>query len=358
MQLNLKKINPNFFYAGLVILAFMVWMGTGLFTSNDTAPETSTTAQTETTPTVKTSTISPNNYTRILSLSAQTEARYRSTMSAQTAGRITVLNVENGSAVKKGQHLATIDAAERRTQLLSAKASLAAATKLADSARTLIKDGYISTSILAEREAAEAEAKARVKNINQDLAYTRITAPIDGIIENRRVSVGDLASVGTPLLDIVNREALLLTAFIPQKDRARVTVGQNIDATLITGEKIEGTVDFIATDADTSTRTYKVTMAVDGNRYPIPTGMSANVHIPTETVAAYTIPHSAAILGDDGTLGVMLADDNTAVFKKITILEDTTDALIVTFNTPRNTPLVIITRGQLSLTSGTNITLE
>jgi len=359
-QIKLPKFS-NLFWAFVVLALFVVWMLTGIFNKpNNTTPTPTKTETATSLPNVATSTFTPINYTRQLNLSGQTAARHRATIAAQTSGRIETLNIDNGTEVKQGQHLATINAAARRVDLASAKASLAAATKLAISARKLAAQGYLSQTVLAEREAAEAEAKARVQNIQQDLAYTRITAPINGVIENRRISTGDFASIGTPLFDVVNRTDLLLTVNISQKDRSSVQLGQAISATLISGDTITGVVDFIATDANTSSRTYQVNIAIDGTRHTnVPTGMSAEVYLPTKTVQAYNIPHNVVILGDDGTLGVMQLAADRAQFTPITVLEDSPQALVVTArNNTWQGSVTLITRGQLALVDGAQVTAE
>ncbi len=362
-QIKLPKFS-NLFWALLILVLFIIWMLTGIFSTNSqsqsSAAKTETSqSNTENRPNVAISLFTPINYTRELKFSGQTAARYRATIAAQTSGRIETLNIDNGTEVKKGQHLATINAAARRVDLASAKASLAAATKLATSARKLEAQGYLSQTVLAEREAAEAEAKARVQNIQQDLTYTRITAPINGVIENRRISAGDFASIGNPMFDVVNRTDLLLTVNIPQKDRSSVQLGQEISAKLITGDTITGVVDFIATDANTSSRTYQVNMAINVSQSAIPTGMSAEVYIPAETVQAYNIPHNVAILGDDGQLGVMQLINNRAAFVPITVLEDSPQALVVTAsNNTWQRSVTLITRGQLALVNGAQVTAE
>lgn len=357
MLKNLKQ-SKNMLGAVMVLALFVVWMASGLLTNSKTTPQEDIQATPQAIPaaSVATQVFTPQNYVRHLNLPAQTAARYRAQIAPQTSGRIASIVVENGTQVTQGQTLATLDKAERAVELASAQASLAAARKLATSARTLAKDGYMSQTTLAEREAAEAEAQSRVKNIQQDLAYTTLTAPINGVVENRTASVGDVASIAAPLMDVVNRTDLLLTAQIPQKERNLVKMGQTISATLITGEEVAGVVDFIATNANPQSRTYEVTMAVDGTKYPMPTGMSANVNIPTTSQMAYQIPHSAVVLGADGTLGAMQLVGNTAKFTPLTILQDTPEYLWVT-GLPEG-KATLMTRGQLSVKDGAQVQAE
>lgn len=353
MPASLLSRNPNLKWALVVLGLFVLWMMTGLFPGGEKAETSSEVRPQESMlPQVSITEVAPKPYTLMLNLPAQTAARYKASLTAQTDGRVSVLKVENGMRVTKGQELLTLDAAARRAELASAKAALASAVKLETSARTLAADGFMSQTELAEREASAAAARAQVKTIQQDLAYTHIKAPIDGVVENRAVSVGDVASMGTPLMDIVNREDLLLTANLPQKDRARVQLGQEVRATLITGEEIVGLVDFIATDANSSSRTFRIDMAVDGTRFNMPTGMSADVHIPAEEVSAYAIPHSAAMLNTRGDLGVMVLENGVARFKKIESLEDSPEELLVSGLTGT---VQLITGGHLALTDGAQV---
>ncbi len=125
-------------------------------------------------------------------------------------GWLTGIHFKEGTHITKGQLLYTIDDLPIKTKISAAKASLAEANSRLvkskadyDRVKPLAEMNALSKRELdnafATLEAAKAEvkmAKAQLKNCEIELGYTRITAPISGLIGMSRLHVGDYVSRG------------------------------------------------------------------------------------------------------------------------------------------------------------------
>ncbi|MBZ0272854.1 efflux RND transporter periplasmic adaptor subunit, partial [bacterium] len=135
-------------------------------------------------------------------------ARTRASVSAKILGRLTELNVHEGSEVNKGDIIARIDAADFRAQLQLArssgdrvKAELEQAQRALERARKLRADGFISAQELetiqtrvATLDAGGRESTAEVSLARANLENTVIRAPFDGTVLRKDAEVGEIVS--------------------------------------------------------------------------------------------------------------------------------------------------------------------
>lgn len=353
MITRLRQLPRNTQLALLITVGAILWLLTGVFSGSE-KPQDETAATPL--PNVTLSEIAPQPYTRVVTLVGRSEADVTVHLAAQTAGSVAAIPVQKGDYVTAGTALLKINLNTRMEDLKAAKANLAAERVQVESARKLHTEGFASDTTLAQREAAVANAEQALARIERDIAYTTVQAPLAGIIETKHVEVGDYVQIGTALFELVGQEKFLITGFAAQQDRNLIQVGQSATAKLVNGQEVTGTIRFVATQAEATTRTYRVEMQVDGSQYTIPTGMTATLMIPTQQQLAYSLPHSVLVLADDGTLGVMQAINGKAKFQQVTLLQDTADGVWVE-GLPEN-GVTLITRGQAAVQDGTLLTQQ
>jgi len=121
----------------------------------------------------------------------------------------------------------------------------------------LLKAGARKEEILlleanvAQAEAALANAKAALKVLDIQLERMTLTAPVGGIVTERLVHVGELASPGAPLLTLANLDEVTLTVYVPEADLGRVWLGQTVEVTVDAYEDVFiGQVSHIASKAE------------------------------------------------------------------------------------------------------------
>ncbi len=136
------------------------------------------------------------------------------------SGFITKLHVDEGAVVRKGQVLFTIDPVQYQAAVNSAKASVETAQAAlntqeltTENKRELNKKNIISDydlkmseNQLAQAKANLAQAKAQLVNAQNNLSYTEVTSPSDGVVGTIPYRVGSLvsASIATPLTTVAD----------------------------------------------------------------------------------------------------------------------------------------------------------
>ncbi len=233
-------------------------------------------------------------------------AQRRADISTRIIARVTAVPVDIGSAVREGDLLVRLGTDDVAAKRASAEAAVRAAQAARDEAArqaarldTLYardavamvqRDG--ARLALTQTESQLAMAQAALQEVAAAETYSVITAPFDGTITARRVSVGDLAAPGMPLLEIAGtgpREGVLaVTADVA----AAVSPGTVIDATLPDGRGTRGTVRAVAAGADPATRTVEVLVNLPADW---PTGVALSGWIPAGTRDGVAVPATAIV---------------------------------------------------------------
>jgi membrane fusion protein (multidrug efflux system) len=101
---------------------------------------------------------------------------------------------------------------------------------------------------LLKAKATVARARATLELARQDQRHTLITAPVDGVVGNRQVRVGDYVQPGSRLLSVVPLHAVYVTANFKETQTARMRPGQKVtvDVDALPGDDLTGTVDSFA----------------------------------------------------------------------------------------------------------------
>jgi len=210
----------------------------------------------------------------------------QTTVSVKVPGRLKTIGVDLGSVVSKGQVIAEVESEDYKLRVQQAEASLAQARarlglapdgtddvvdpeKTAtvrqaravldearfnrDRAQKLVEQGIIakaefdtanSTFKVAEgryqdayeeirnRQGVLAQRRSEVAMARQQLKDTAVVAPLDGIVQEKRSSVGEYLAAGAPVVNIVRMDPLRLRAEIPERESHTVRTGQNVRVTV------------------------------------------------------------------------------------------------------------------------------
>jgi len=237
----------------------------------------------------------------------------------QVSGTIKELFVDFNSRVKKGQIIAQIDPSTFESQVQQAKANLLAAqanldksnTTLVDAKRTFERNTELFAKNLIPRsdldtsdtnyesakaqvnssKAAIEQSKASLDIARQNLAYTKITSPVDGIVISRNVDVGQTvaASFQTPTLFTIAQDLtkMQIDTNIAESDIGVVKKEQEVDFTVDAYPDItfKGKV-WQKRQAPITVQnvvTYDVVIQVDNRDLKLMPGMTANVSVIIQT---------------------------------------------------------------------------
>lgn len=158
------------------------------------------------------------------------EAVRQATVSAQIAGNVVQFHVDAGDRVKRGQVLARIDTRDADAQVSAGRAGVAQAEAQLNQARVsyertqnLIKQGFVSQAALdkadADLKTAQAALASAVAGNTQALtsrSHAELRAPIDGVVSQRLLELGELAAPGKPVLMLHDPSQLRAVGAVPQ----------------------------------------------------------------------------------------------------------------------------------------------
>ena len=264
-----------------------------------------------------------------IKLQARTEADKIVTVSAETGGTITALPVEKGAFVQKGQTVCQIDFGARQAQLDQSRALRDARKIEYDAAVKLNKQGHTSKSQLASSRASYDAAVAAVKGALVEYNRTKIKAPFGGILDTQPVEIGHFMSIGQPCGTIIDKDPLLIVAYIAENHVKHVDLGARGSAKLATGESVSGFVRYIAETPDMATRTFRMELEVANKDLTLRDGVSAELQLNTGSVLATRIPQSVLTLGDSGQLGVRVVEGNRVAIRPVQVIADDRSGAVV-----------------------------
>jgi HlyD family secretion protein len=128
-------------------------------------------------------------------------------------------------------HAAAVRAAKRqvdvaRGSLLMAKANLSNAAMRTSQATAIRQQILQAQSEISAAQAEEEHARAKLKEVQADRADLQIVAPIEGTVATRSAEPGEVVAAGTPLVTVVDLNAVYLRGFSPEGEIGRVRTGQ------------------------------------------------------------------------------------------------------------------------------------
>ena len=256
------------------------------------------------------------------------------------SGFITKLHVDEGSIVKKGQVLFTIDQVQYRAAVETAKASVATAQAALQTQelttqnnrelnkRGIVSDYQLSTSEnqLAQAKAALAQAKAALVNAERNLEYTDVTSPSDGIVGEVPYRVGSLvsASMATPMTTIADNSDMF--AYFSMTERQLLQMireGGSYQEILAKMPKIQlqlidgslypdsGRVETISGVIDPTTGSVSMRALFPNSHNVLRSNSTGNVIFPNVLTDVILVPQSATTEIQDKKFVFVVQADNT-----------------------------------------------
>jgi len=261
-----------------------------------------------------------------------------STLAAQIMGTVLKVTVNPGDHVRAGDTLITIDAASLRADADRAHAAVAAGnsqTAVAESearmaAATLKRyedlrekksvspqefeevetRSHVASARLEMVRAQHDEAKAQESAANTKLSYTHLRAPFDGVVTERKVDPGALATPGAPLLTVEKSGRLRLEISVDESLLSAIRIGQSIPVIIdaIGSTSLAGKVVEIVPAADPSSHSFLVKIDLPSTQ-GLRSGMFGKAQLHRGSRTALLVPRSAIVT--HGSLqGVYVVDEN------------------------------------------------
>jgi multidrug efflux system membrane fusion protein len=333
----MPRLRLNKLIAFAVLVGFGVWMGTGKFSSvGSAAPEEQPAkpAQSEQ-PAAPARTVAvvaaPHiQHARAIRISGQTEAEKRATLATRVMGLIKELPVKQGDHVNKGDLVMRLDAEDKKAAVETAQVLVSQRQAEADAAEKLVKGGNAPKLQADQARSALAAAQAQLETAQAELARNEIYAPFNGVIDRVPVERGSTIMAGATVATLINLDPLLAIGEISERDLKYIKLGSDADIRLVDGTIVKGTLRYISRDATSSTRTFRIEVAIPNEDKALPAGMTAELTLHSDPVDAVVLPRSVVTLSAAGDLGIRYVDkDNKVGFQAIEIIDDSPKGLVL-----------------------------
>jgi membrane fusion protein (multidrug efflux system) len=229
---------------------------------------------------------------------APIEAFADATVIAKVGGEVREILAEEGDDVRRGQVLARLDGDRLRLEKEQAEAQL---RKLkGDYQRNVdLKDKGLISEGDFEKIRYEMEAlQATFDLASLELDYTEIRAPIDGVVSERIIKLGNTIDVNAETFKVTSLEPLVSYLHVPEREYRRIDPGQaaTIEVDALSGVGFDATVARISPVVDPATGTFKITIEVSDDERRLKPGMFGRISIVYDSRAnAMLIPRSAVI---------------------------------------------------------------
>ena len=204
---------------------------------------------------------------------------------------------EQGALPRKELDQSRVDITQARNQYAIAKKHL---------------DALLAIGKPQELKAAAGQlesAKGKFMGAEAQLSYSEIRSPISGVITDRPLYPGEMATAGTPLLTVMDISSVIAKAHIPQDQAAALKVGDNGTMTVARmDEPIKGKVTVVSPALDPNSTTVEVWFEAKNPKHELKPGTSVHLSLTAQTVQdALVIPASSILTAADGSTTVMLA---------------------------------------------------
>jgi HlyD family secretion protein len=274
----------------------------------------------------------------------------------------------------------------------AAQEALDASKKLLDSREKLFRDGALAHRQVDEAQVAYVQARSQYETAQEhlkglqnagkeeqlksakgqadaaqahytaseaQLSYTEIHSPISGVITERAVWEGEMASAGTPLLTVMDVSRVVARANIPQDQASVLKVGDDATLTPSDGsEEVPGKVIVVSPAVDPNTTTVQVWVQAANPRERLRPGASVRVSVVAAKVPnAIVVPPAALLPTAEGeTVVMVVGPDSVAHEKQVEVgVREPDKVQILSGATPGQQVILV---GGLGLEDGAKVRVE
>jgi RND family efflux transporter MFP subunit len=249
-------------------------------------------------------------------------------VSSEVDGIVKKIKVEEGSAVGVGTLLVEINPIdylleEKRADaaLRQAQANLANVKAEYQRKESLYKEELITrqqfddiSTRVTLAEADLSKAKAALETSTERLSRTKVYSPLNGMVKEKRISVGDYVRNGSPLLQLIKIDPLKLNFTISEKDIASLKKGQEVIFTVdsFTGKNFKGKVNLLYPNVEERTRTLQAEAMIPNANHLLKPGSFVRATIYTGAPRDAVVAPLTALIYDGSAASLFVIEGNIA----------------------------------------------
>jgi HlyD family secretion protein len=255
--------------------------------------------------------------------------------------------LQQGAIARRDVDAAEVALAQARSQYEQAQKQLADLQRLGKEAQ------------LKSAQGSKESAEGKYRSAAAQLSYSLIKSPIDGVVTDRPLYEGDLATANQPLLTVMNLSRLIAKSHIPQSEAAPLKVGNPAEIKVAgLDEPVKARVSLVSPALDPGSTTVEVWVEAHKPDPALRPGITVTVSMTAKTAKdAIVVPTAAVFKNTEGAEYVVLAgSDEKAHQKKVQVGIRSGDEAQIVAGINAGDP--VVTAGGYALPDGTQIKVE
>ncbi len=302
-------------------------------------------------PTVKIQIVQPEAFSEVISLSGSLIASDEVNLITEAAGRITYLNLQEGSQVQKGEVLLRLNSDDLQAQLQKAEALLKEIKSRDTRQKALLAKEAISQQEYDQFSAEMAGVKADLALVKAQIGKTEVRAPFSGRVGLRYVSLGAFVNQNSRIAELVNADPMYVDFSVPEKYASQLKTGMNLKFTVENlPDTFSAVVKAIAPRIDANTRTLQVRASTNNAKNELIAGAFAKVILKLSEIQDALLVSNTAVVPEMNAKKLFLIKDG--VVKPVIITTSNRTANRVLVSTGLTAGDTVITAGVLKVRPG------
>ena len=241
--------------------------------------------------------IKPGNITVIKTYSGTLEGAVQSKAWATIPERVIDIPATEGGFVKNGDPIVILDKGGASSKYNQAQAVYLNAIDNFEKMKNLYEQKAISELDYKSAKTAYEVAQA---DFNAAKASVELSVPIDGIVTDIAVNIGDLVPLGIPIATVANTQKMRLTLYVAIEVMEKLRVGQKAVVTANSTDPIDAEIITISRSADPETRLFRIELEMNNKKGTLKPGMYAKAKVVLENLENVLVIDRRAVFTEEG----------------------------------------------------------
>jgi len=243
------------------------------------------------------------------------ESEQEASVVAKVGGIVEKYYVEEGDRVKVGQPLVQLETDRLKLELSRSEANLNKLKNDLKRTRAIYKKNLVSSETFEKLKFEFDSQKAAYDLTKLELTFATVLAPIDGVISNRYVKVGNMIRINEAVYHITDFDPIHAVIYVPEKELYKIKKNQValIQADASVDNVYQGFVKRISPIVDADSGTFKVTVEVSDPEQNLKPGMFGRIQVIHDVHESALLIDKKALLTEDSQTSVFVINDNHAI---------------------------------------------
>lgn len=219
---------------------------------------------------VKIDSLEPKDFKHFIEVQGIVDANQNILAAPQMPGIVTAIFVKEGDFVTPGKILANLDGSTIKKGMAELKTGLELAELMFQKQKRLWEQNIGSEAQYLAAKNHKEQLESKMETLQSQLAMTYIKSPINGIVDEVKLKIGEIASPGFSGIRVVNNKNMKVVAKLSDSYQGKIRIGNKVFISLPESDKnIESTIHYISKTIDPKTRSFMIESSLpkDGTEF-------------------------------------------------------------------------------------------